>query len=373
MLRSCSRGHTEANIGNAAGRAEKKAVRHAAKTEGPSTWFPVPLSGDGASIEPTILHRSDGVPLLYPGRLHVFQGESESCKTWGAYVAVAEQVQANNHVVILDFEDDANNANSRLLALGLAQASITNYVHFTHPDEPITDRFGVTESRGAHDLSGEIVAHKPALVVLDGVTEAMALEGLDPLSNSDVARWYNALPNKITTLGPAVVLIDHVVKSKEQRGRYALGGVHKLNGLTGASYTFEAIEPFAPGHTGRIKVTVGKDRPGYVRGHSFERKHVGVLTLTSGDGGSVTCRFEPPEQRAEGGFVPHGLMAKISAHLSMYDGATKTDLRALGKAEHVDAAIKELVGTDHVKVTKEGRSYRHYLLTPYPDGLNWPE
>ena len=57
--------------------------------------------------------------------------------------------------------------------------------------------------------------------------------------------------------------------------RFALGGQHKLAGLTGAAYKFTTAKFFtrATGTepvVGRVIITVEKDRPGYVRGRTDE-------------------------------------------------------------------------------------------------------
>jgi hypothetical protein len=51
-----------------------------------SCWEPVDLepilAGEQPEERPDILRRSDGVGLLYPGRLHAGYGEPEACKGW---------------------------------------------------------------------------------------------------------------------------------------------------------------------------------------------------------------------------------------------------------------------------------------------------
>lgn len=57
----------------------------ASEAPGPS-WAPVDLAAylDGTYTPetPTMMPRSDGVCLLYPGRTHSFHGESESGNPW---------------------------------------------------------------------------------------------------------------------------------------------------------------------------------------------------------------------------------------------------------------------------------------------------
>jgi hypothetical protein len=56
-----------------------------------------------------------------------------------------------------------------------------------------------------------------------------------------------------------------VVKSADSRGRYAIGGVHKLNGLNGVMYLLESVKPFGIGIKGRSRLRIAKDRPGQLR------------------------------------------------------------------------------------------------------------
>src|SRR5437867_3466218 len=69
-----------------------------------TSWWPRPLVAGGV-IEPTILRRTDGEALFYPGRLHAVVGESESCKTWFVLMAVVAIVNELGHALIVDFED----------------------------------------------------------------------------------------------------------------------------------------------------------------------------------------------------------------------------------------------------------------------------
>lgn len=330
-----------------------------------TTWWPRPIGLDREPPPaPTLLCRTDGVGLLYAGRLNALVGESESCKTWCAYVAAAEVVRDGGHVVVVDFEDSEATAEGRLVALGLTLDAVQSQVHFLHPEEPLLDPRGrVTASQ--QDFTEVLATWPHALGIVDGVTEGMSLDGLDPLDNGDVAKWYRAVPKRVSGAGAAAVVIDHVVKDREGRGRYALGGVHKLNGLDGAGYTLDAVAPFAPGHTGRIRITVSKDRPGFVRGVAVERKLVGELLLTSSTDGSGLIHTEMIPAVVRDAFEPTALMEKVSRRCELYPGETKTELRRLGNSDYVDVAIKVLVERRHLEVRKEGVAHRHYVLTRY--------
>ncbi|HEY9379499.1 MAG TPA: hypothetical protein VIQ02_20670, partial [Jiangellaceae bacterium] len=129
------------------------------------------------------------------------------------------------------------------------------------PESPITD----VVSRG--DLAELIGDTRPSYVAIDGVTEGMVLHGLDPLSNKDAATFGRFLPTAIARRGPAVVSLDHVTKSPDGRGRYAIGAVHKLNGLNGAAYLLDNRHPFGIGVKGTSTIKIAKDRPGQIRRH----------------------------------------------------------------------------------------------------------
>jgi hypothetical protein len=329
-----------------------------------TSWYPKPLRIDGAAdaLLPTILTRSDGVSLLYPGRLNAAVGESESCKTWFADLAVAEVIAGGGHALIVDFEDYEATTVDRLLAIGVTDLDC---VHFLHPEEPLLHRDHSKITAAQVDLTEVLNTWPITLAVFDGVTEGMGLEGLTPLDNSDIARWYRHVPRQTTRAGAAAIVLDHVVKSKDDRGRYAIGGVHKLNGLDGAGYRLEALEPFAPGHTARIRLTVQKDRPGIVRAESVARKHAGTLTLTSRTDGTVTGRIDPADDQ-QGPFEPTGIMEKISRHLELYPGATKRDLRGLGNSKYVDNAVAALVEKGHESIDKgTGNALHHHIVAPY--------
>lgn len=220
------------------------------------------LDGSYKAPQPTVGCRDDGIGLFYPGKLNSVAGESEGGKTWLALMACLTEINRGNHVVYLDFEDDAGAVVSRLLVLG------------AHPDD-IVERFHYVRPEAAPDVADRIVfmeavsAVRPVLAVADGVTEGMSMFGLELKDNTDIATFSRRLLRPFTKLGAAAVTLDHVVKNGENRGRYSIGGVHKLNGLSGVMYIVEPIEPFGIGLTGKSRVRIAKDRPAQIRRHAL--------------------------------------------------------------------------------------------------------
>lgn len=251
-------------------------------------WLPVDLSrilaGKGLDEPPSILNRTDGAGLIYRARVHSFYGEAESGKGWLALAACLEQVRAGDPVLYIDFEDSATTAVSRLRALGATDQEIGLF-NYICPDSPITA-----------PLVQEIPGIGATLAVLDGITEGMGLHGLDLRDNADVARFIALLPRPLSRMGCAVIMIDHVTKDRDGRGRFAIGAQHKLAGIDGAAYAVEVIRPFGRGLEASSRLTIGKDRPGFVRALAPDRKTIGELRLSSADE-RVRVTIEPAQIR----------------------------------------------------------------------------
>ncbi|WP_067832509.1 hypothetical protein [Actinomadura kijaniata] len=170
------------------------------------------------------------------------------------------------------------------------------------------------------DLTEALGDLNPTLAVLDGITEAVSLHGLELKDNTDIATFGLILPRRIASQGPAVTTLDHVVKDRDGCGRYAIGGVHKLNIINGAAYTMENREPFGTGITGRSGLYIAKDRPGQLRRHAVHSaggmRWFADLKLASHPKGFVEAELEAPNAGDRKPFRPTALMAKISDALA---------------------------------------------------------
>ena len=335
------------------------------------TWQPVDLAdvldGTWAPPEPSVGRRADGVGLFYPGKAHTVSSESEAGKTWFALSAVLDEVSAGNHVVYLDFEDDAGPLVGRLLTLGCNREVVRERFHYIRPEGPVGTGINLD------DLATVLSRYSPTLGVLDGITEAMTLHGLNPLDNADAAKFGRMLPRRITEAGTACVSLDHVTKSSENRGRYSIGAVHKLNALDGAAYVLENRKSFGVGLTGKSTVKIAKDRPGQLRKHALPSSAgmhwFGDLVLTSHAEGFSELEVAVPEDRGDD-FRPTTLMAHVSDALS---GAPEPlSLRGIldrvtGKAENTRRAVAALIDDGYVTTTPGPRGATlHALAKPYP-------
>jgi hypothetical protein len=233
-------------------------------------WEPVDLTkilaGNWKPPQPTIGRRSDGKYMLYPAKCHTVVGETESAKTWFALSAAIDEIHDRHHVLYFDFEDDEGTVTGRLMTLGLSRQLISSHFHYFNPDMPLN-------TKRSHDRLRQVIGDtNPTLAIIDGITEAMTVHDLNPLDNVDAAKFGRILPKKLTAAGLACVSLDHVTKDSGNRGRYAIGAVHKLNALDGAGYILENRQPFGIGMRGVTTIKIAKDRMGQLRRNALPAK-----------------------------------------------------------------------------------------------------
>jgi hypothetical protein len=243
-----------------------------------TSWSPD--ESEGRDDPPALMARTDAERLLYAGKRHWLQGEPESGKTFLALAAVAEVLRNGAVALFLDFEDSRAPVVGRLTAMGVD----TSRFVYIRPTEPL-------EGDAVSDVE-RLMAMDPALVVLDGVAECMALHGLDPVRSMDTATFIHDVLDRFS--GVTVVAIDHVARGDAGKGRYAYGSQHKLAAVDGGAYRFEVLQPFSRERGGASRIDVVKDRPGFVRDFALDKHRAGVLRVVpNGDG--IDVLVEPPE------------------------------------------------------------------------------
>jgi hypothetical protein len=75
--------------------------------------------------------------------------------------------------------------------------------------------------------------------------------------------------------GTSRIVLDHVVKNSDNRGKYAIGSERKTGGAD-VHLSFDTTTPISRGNVGRFKITTHKDRHGHLK-----RGHVADLELRS--------------------------------------------------------------------------------------------
>lgn len=344
------------------------------------SWAPIDLSailaGTYTPPTPTLFERADGVCLLYPALVHSFHGESESGKSLLAQIQCVLLIMAGCDVLFLDFESDEVSVVGRLLDFGASAEAILAHFHYVRPEvDPAVD----PRERAEWET---LLARRYDLVVIDGVTDALGIYRHASKDNDGAAAWMRALPKRLADkTGAAVILVDHVVKDGEARGRFAIGAQAKMSGLTGAAYTVEVREPLGRGMRGVVVLRIGKDRPGAIRPHcgpfrKSDRTQEAARVIIDATGpASPVVTFEPPQTAGDGAadkprtFRPTTLMERVSDVLAAAPDPLSQNaiVKRVGANEkNVCTAIDVLVAEGYVtRADGPNRSHLHSITRPY--------
>ncbi len=317
-----------------------------------SDWAPIGLAdiatamrtGDYQQITPTVLAVEGSNPLLYPERINSLFGESGGGKTWVALAAVAEVARAGERALLIDYEDTPAGIAERLVLMGLSDEEIA-LVDYRNP----TTGLGF----GLEHIARNIDQANYTLVVLDSTGEAMASGAVNPNADEEVARWFRRVKELMRLPGgPAVVVLDHVPKDKDAPSSYAIGSQRKRAAVTGAAYRVDTLKEPAKGRSGKLRLTVAKDRPG----NRAKGTTAAVVEIESLDDGKVAMRFHLSEAQAakESGekWRPTIYMERISDWLHLNPGSGHREiLRGVsGKDEYLNLALDTLVEEGWVSV-----------------------
>jgi hypothetical protein len=292
------------------------------------SWLPIDLWG---REEPDAQPSLSG--LLYPGGLHLIYGEPDVGKSWLCLALTMEQLQAGQHVVLVAFE--RRQFRARLLALGATEEDFAR-LHYFEPSEPLTD------PQALADVAALLDTYTPALIIFDAMAGGLALHSFDGNSNADVETFYSVTLAPFRAIGAAVVVVDHVTKDRETRGRWAIGAQRKLGGVE-VGLLVEPINSFGRGQTGLVRLRVTKDTYGQVRRAEFE-------LASDAETGNVTYAIRAAgDETGEGDrdhWRPTVLMERVFAFVS--DQTTPVSRNTIergvtGNGRWIRVAIDELL------------------------------
>ena len=330
-----------------------------------TTWEPIPLDDyfDGLFTiqEATILKRTDGQGLLYPGKVHSFYGESESGKSWLAQIAAAEVLKSYKKVVYIDFESDAIDIAKRLKILGVTKPEAVQYFRYIRPE-----RRNLLDDPAWLSLLEEGSA---TLIIIDGVTESLTMWDGATKENDDITKWMREFPRALAKSGAAVVLVDHITKNAETRGRFAIGGQAKLATIDGAAYLIEPIKNLAPGGAGALTVRVTKDRPGAVRRNSgiwrkSDRTQEAAIIEVDSTGAIMKYVIAVPLTEDEVVEDQELKMEKaIATFIATHPGCTKGEVtKGVKGGDHaIYERLETMLSTGFIADEGRGRGFAFYL------------
>ena len=292
------------------------------------------LGPDYKPPKPTIGRIAADRCLYYHGKVHSLAGEPNVGKTWIALLSVVEVIKDGQRAMVIDYEDTLATTASRLRTLGLTVDEILAGLIHIAPEVNI--KGGMVPDEVA-DAAAEC-----ALVVIDSVGEALAACGLSQDADGDVAQWMQRVPRRLAARGPAVVLLDHLAKNSDTRGRWAIGSQRKLAAIDGAAYGAElAGTGFSKSKDGFVKLVCNKDRGGnFANGTriatlhfqpSHEQLHV-----------DVECNVYDADTPAD--HRPTHVMEAVCKHLHTFGDTSARVLckEVTGKTDIVRRAIEEL-------------------------------
>jgi len=310
------------------------------------SWHPINLAdlAEQPPLQPTL-----GLGIAYPGKRHVFSGPQESAKTLAAYALGLVVIRDGKRIVIIDFEMGAYDARDRLRDLGATNTELAQIL-YVDPSEPATPE----------RIAG-LAERRPALVIVDAAAGAYDLQGLDDNKRSDVERFTRVYVKQFWKAGIATVVLDHVVKNADDRGKYAIGSERKVGGAD-VHLGFEVITPIKRGSAGLYKIVTHKDRGGWLKRGTLANLELDSDPDTHQIGWKLT---QPEPVDDEHPFRPTRLMEKVSRHLGQQEHpVSKNSVCEVlgGRRQYVLTAIDILCVEGFATADQEGIHHvRHYL------------
>lgn len=335
------------------------------------SWKPVDLSvvlaADYVKPRPVVgsVAGSD-IAMFYPGRINTIFGDSGGGKTWYALYVMSEEMRAGHDVVLVDYEDSPDSAIARLEQVGISQREILRHLIYIQPNE----KWSVSAERALREA---FVGRDISMVTLDSTGEALAVDGISPNADEEVAMWFRGSARFFSKeIGAAVILLDHVVKSMEsgRNSEFASGSGRKRAAINGAAYFLKVVEAPSKTTDGVFRLVTRKCRFGW-RQHGSTACEI-TMTNTGTDDGVKFVVSQPTETSTpRGTFRPTWYMERVSELLSKEtEPLSKGALtRTIGKkAQHVRLAVDKLVEEGYCSLV-EGPRGAHMVkfVKPYKE------
>lgn len=276
------------------------------------SWLPVGLAvilAEGhESPTPSLLRTRDNMhAYFYRGCINGIHGDAGVGKSWIAYTAAAQILQAGRRALILDFEASAAEVAARLRAMGVSIDEILDGLTYIQPSAEVSD--------AAIDSVLALLTEETDLVVIDSLGEAFGIDGVDENNDPAVGPWLRRVARRIASAGPAVLIVDHGTKAGDNP-LLASGSKRKGAAITGASYLVKAKKAPTREHEGVLWMICGKDRHGtYRRG-----EHVATVDVTPYGDGGVTVNLHRPVVTGTDDEIRAYLCAKAAINAAKDEG-----------------------------------------------------
>lgn len=205
------------------------------------------LCGDAEDAQFLIVDR------LYEGKFHLLFGAEGTNKTTLMLHDAGTLADQRSHSLLFEYEMDESAVKRLLDDLGYEREAVAKYVHVVSPREPFSAAMMLRYLGRWPDVR---------LVVLDNVSEAIALGGGEASENSsgDVLRTLSVLRNVAHDRNIATVAIDHLPHHRTDAAR---GSTAKAQ-IADVAFSIEASPPVRRDRPGKLKLTCRKDRPSLI-------------------------------------------------------------------------------------------------------------
>ena len=274
--------------------------------------------------------------LVYPGARHLWSGEPEAAKSLAADIVLLDAIRTGGGAILIDLEMGAASRRARLVDLGATLEELAAIVYVEPEGPPTADDLEAV----LRELDDQAVDRGDSVAVIDAAATAFSITGLDDHARKDVetfaARWVAPL----RAAGVATILVDHVAKARDTRGRFAFGSERKV-GAVDVHLGFEIVTPLRRGHDGLVRVVTHKDRLGYL-----SRPRAAELELRSDPAThAITWTWRTPSADVDE-WLPTQLMESVSRYLERHpDGANRSaiyrDVR--GKRDYLIVSVDKLL------------------------------
>jgi hypothetical protein len=263
--------------------------------------------------------------------------------------------KGHGRFAFVDFESGPHTIRLLLDDLGATLEEIAEVLYFEPDAAPTENDLTLVKAAGV------------GLAIIDAAAGAYDASGLDDNKRADAETFSRCWVRPLWQRGITTVLVDHVVKNAENRGRYAIGSERKL-GTVDVHLGLTVVRQLHRGATGLVRVATHKDRPAWL-----SRPNAAEIELRSDpETHAIRWEFRAPDSAQSAGdhWRPTELMAKVSAYLeTQTEPVTRNTVeRAIrGTATYVRQAMDELVAAGHAVETAGSRGSRLIaFVSPFP-------
>lgn len=202
---------------------------------------------------PTELVPDGGLPLLYPGEMHLIYAKGGSGKTTLAQAACEQTARRGGVAMYLDYEGTRNWMAHKLMLMGCTEESAAR-IWYGKARGPLSPTVVGWLARFLPDM-------RVNLLVIDSLARALAAAPLEEQSNGDLNRFFDAM-EPLRLSGTAVVFIDHVGHQKDSLAMPSPRGASAKVDQVSAAYWVRVREAWSEDRAGSAEILVRKDRFG---------------------------------------------------------------------------------------------------------------